>query len=158
MDFLAIGCVPGVALLATGIILRDHIRSRQLRRRALQLGVKRACRRIGESFKEQFLALKDGGHSPRLFVHCEADEQRVRDFLTPFRLERLRSLIDHYRVTCSPEWGSIHRPGRKISPQALGQFLEETRKIAELLLACAPGVESASAGCSGILALSSLSS
>ena len=45
--------------------------------------------------------------------------------------------MNRYRLSCSPEWFFVYRPGMKIRAKDFSRFLEETTRIAQTLITCA---------------------
>jgi hypothetical protein len=115
---------------------------------SFELSLKGLFGRIAEALKTRRAAA--GENLPnQFFIRGAADEQRIHNFLSPPRLERLRLYVNRYRLTCNPEWVFIYRPGTKIKAKDFSHFLEETKKIAEALLTCASDVQEASSGATG---------
>jgi hypothetical protein len=116
---------------------------------SFELSLKGLFGRIAEALKTRRAAAGKEKLSNQFFIRGAADEQRIHDFLTPPRLERLRLYVNRYRLSCNPEWVFIYRPGTKIKAKDFSRFLEETTKIAEALLTCASDVQEAAAGATG---------
>ena len=81
---------------------------------SFELSLKGLLGRIAEALKTRRAAAGKENLSNQFFIRGAADEQRIHDFLTPPRLERLRLYVNRYRLTCNPEWVFIYRPGIKI--------------------------------------------
>jgi hypothetical protein len=73
------------------------------------------------------------GDTAPFFVHC-ADQRRAHEFLTPARLQHLRATARHFRIESSSDWIFVYRPGVRIRPEALPEFLQGTSVIASGLL------------------------
>jgi hypothetical protein len=116
---------------------------------SFEMSLKGLCGRIAEALKARPTGGEDKNPSKQLFIRKASDEQRICDFLTPPRLERLRLHVNRYRLTCNPEWVFIYRPGARIKARHLSQFLEETTKIAEALMTCASDLEKSAFGAAG---------
>ncbi len=115
---------------------------------SFELSLKGLFGRIAEALKT-WRAAAGKNLSNQFFIRGAADEQRIHDFLSPPRLERLRLYVNRYRLTCNPEWVFIYRPGTKIKAKDFAHFLEETAKIAEALLTCASDMQETAAGAAG---------
>jgi len=115
---------------------------------SFELSLKGLFGRIAEALKTRRAAASEN-LSNQFFIRGAADEQRIHNFLSPPRLERLRLYVNRYRLTCNPEWVFIYRPGTKIKAKDFSHFLEETKKIAEALLTCASDVQEAASGATG---------
>jgi hypothetical protein len=116
---------------------------------SFELSLKGFFGRIAEALKAWRTAAGQQNLANQFFIRDAADEQRIQDFLTPPRLERLRLDVNRYRLTCNSEWVFVYRPGTKIKPKNLSHFLQETTKIAEALLMCASDSEKAASGAAG---------
>jgi hypothetical protein len=117
---------------------------------SFEIGLKGLLGRIAEALKARRAAAgKENLINQQFFIRCVGDEKRIRDFLTPPRLERLRLYVNRYRLTCNPEWVFIYRPGKKIKAKDVTQFLEETTRIAEALLTCASDLQKTASGAAG---------
>jgi hypothetical protein len=114
-----------------------------------EVGLKGFFGRIADALKAQSAAGGKEDLSKQFLIRSAADEKRIYEFLTPPRLERLRLYVNRYRLTCDPEWIFIYRPGKKTKAGELSHFLEETTRIAEALLACAPESQNTASGAAG---------
>lgn len=124
-------------------------RSQTAKLPSFEVGLKGFFGRIAEALKAPRAAAGAESLSNQFLLRCAEDEQRIREFLTPPRLERLRLYVNRYRLTCDPEWVFIYRPGKKTKARNLSNFLEETTKIAEALLSCASESRNTASGAAG---------
>ena len=74
------------------------------------------------------------------------NDKRMDDLLASSRLERLRLTMNRYRLSCSPEWLFVYRPGMKIRAKDFSRFVEETTRIAQTLITCASEVRKIASG------------
>jgi len=113
---------------------------------AFELGMKSLVRRIADApelrracpGQENLL----GGFS----IHRLTNDTSMDDLLASPRLERLRLTMNRYRLSCSPEWFFVYRPGIKIRAKDFSRFLEETARIAQALITCASEVQKIASG------------
>ena len=75
----------------------------------------------------------DLGQGNPFFVHC-SDQHRAHDFLTPARVEALRRVAAGFCVESSRDWLLIYRPGIRVRPEALPDFIQTASLIASTLL------------------------
>lgn len=84
----------------------------------------------------------DLGQGQQFFVHC-ADARGTQDFLTPAKMERLRLCAQHFRIESSPDWILVYRPGVRVRPEALPDFIQAAALVASTLLDRSPTAASA---------------
>jgi hypothetical protein len=116
---------------------------------SFELSLKGLLGRVTEELRTRQAADGKEKLSNQFFIRGTADEERIHKFLTPPRLEKLRLCVNHYRLTCNPEWVFIYRPGIKIKAREVSSFLEETTRIAEALLTCASDLQTNASGAAG---------
>ncbi len=100
---------------------------------AFQIGERGWAHRLTDAVEGKFDLDLGPGCGGKLFVHC-ADAGRVRDLLPGDKLAQLHLEAEHFRVESSPDWILVFRPGKRVKPEGLGDFVSHAAAIATVLM------------------------
>ncbi len=106
----------------------------------LQIGKESIGHRVADALQHR--SDIDVGQGREFFLHCP-DQRQAHDFLTPARMETLRRVAAQFCVESSRDWLLIYRPGVRIRPEALPDFMQTASLIASTLLESMPAAASA---------------
>ncbi len=106
----------------------------------LQIGKESIGHRVADALQHN--SDVDVGQGHEFFVHCP-DQRQAQDFFTPTRMETLRRVAGRFCVESSRDWLLIYRPGVRVRPEALPDFIQTASLIASTLLEGVPAAASA---------------
>ncbi len=89
--------------------------------------------RLRASLRHEPAALSDPDFLRHFLLLCP-DLLAARDYFTPARQTHLRQHADRFRIEATKDWLLVFRPGRTVSANALGDFVQATSTLALGLL------------------------